>query len=102
VVGAATGAPVGAERALQLGIVNRVVPAAKLETATMALAAQLAKAAPLALRGMLDCVNVGGECGLEEGLEYESVQFGLVFATEDMREGTAAFLSKRSPEFLGR
>ncbi len=97
-----TGAPITAERALQLGIVNRVVPAAELEAETMKLAAQLARAAPLALRGMLDCVNVGGECGLEEGLEYESVQFGLVFATEDMREGTTAFLAKRAPDSHGR
>ncbi len=96
-----TGAPVDAQRALQLGIVNRVVPAAELEAETMKLAAQLAHAAPLALRGMLDCVNVGGECGLEEGLEYESAQFGLVFSTADMREGTTAFLEKRTPAFSG-
>ncbi|HRO62590.1 enoyl-CoA hydratase-related protein [Thermomonas sp.] len=97
-----TGAPISAERALQLGIVNRVVAAADLEAATMKLAAQLANAAPLALRGMLDCVNVGGECGIEEGLEYESAQFGLMFATEDMREGTSAFLEKRKPTFAGK
>lgn len=97
-----TGAPISAERALQLGIVNRVVAAADLEAETMKLAAQLANAAPLALRGMLDCVNVGGECGIEEGLEYESAQFGLMFATEDMREGTSAFLEKRKPTFAGK
>ncbi len=97
-----TGTPVSAERALQLGIVNRVVPAAELEAETMTLAAQLAAAAPLALRGMLDCVNIGGECGIEEGLEYESAQFGLVFSTQDMREGTTAFLEKRKPAFTGR
>jgi enoyl-CoA hydratase len=97
-----TGAPVTAGRALQLGIVNRVVPAAELEAETMKLAAQLAAAAPLALRGMLDCVNTGGECGIEEGLEYESAQFGLMFATEDMREGTSAFLGKRKPAFSGK
>jgi len=97
-----TGAPITAERALQLGIVNRVVPAAELEASTMQLALQLAGSAPLALRGMLDCVNVGGECGIEEGLEYESVQFGLAFASDDMREGTAAFLEKRKPAFTGR
>ena len=51
---------------------------------------------------MLDCVNIGGECGIEEGLEYESAQFGLVFSTEDMREGTRAFLDKRKPDFKGR
>lgn len=96
------GVPIGAERALQLGIVNRVVPAAELEAETMKLATQLAGAAPLALRGMLDCINVGGECGIEEGLEYESAQFGLVFSTDDMREGTSAFLEKRKPAFTGR
>ncbi len=97
-----TGAPISAERALQLGVVNRVVPAAELEAETMKLATQLANAAPLALRGMLDCVNIGGECGIEEGLEYESAQFGLVFSTDDMREGTSAFLEKRKPAFTGR
>lgn len=97
-----TGTPINAERALQLGIVNRVVPAAELESAVMHLAGQLARAAPLALRGMLDCVNIGGECGIEEGLEYESAQFGLMFATEDMREGTSAFLEKRKPTFAGK
>jgi enoyl-CoA hydratase len=96
------GAPVTAERAFQLGIVNRVVPAAELQAETTRLAAQLASAAPLALRGVLDCVNVGGECAIEEGLEYESAQFGLVFSTEDMREGTRAFLEKRKPQFNGR
>ncbi len=97
-----TGMPIGAERALQLGIVNRVVPAADLEAETMKLAGQLAAAAPHALRGMIDCINYGGECGVEEGLEYESAQFGLVFSTEDMREGTQAFLDKRKPQFSGR
>jgi enoyl-CoA hydratase len=94
-----TGAPVDAERARQLGLVNRVVPAAELEADTMKLAGQLAAAAPLALRGIHDCVSVGAECGLEEALEYEAAQFGLVFSTQDMREGTTAFLEKRKPRF---
>jgi enoyl-CoA hydratase len=96
------GAPIDANRAQQLGIVNRVVAAAELEAETMKLADQLASAAPLALRGILDCVNVGGECAIEEGLAYESAQFGLMFATDDMREGTAAFLERRKPAFTGR
>ena len=96
------GAPVDAARAAQLGIVNRVVAPADLEAATMTLARQLAGAAPLALRGILDCINTGGECGIEEGLAFEAAQFGLVFSTEDMREGTSAFLAKRPPEFRGR
>jgi enoyl-CoA hydratase len=96
------GAPIDAVRAQQLGIVNRVVPAAELEVETMKLAGQLAGAAPLALRGILDCVNSGGECAIEEGLAFESTQFGLMFATDDMREGTAAFLERRKPAFSGR
>lgn len=96
------GAPIDAARAQQLGIVNRVVAAAELEAETMKLAEQLAHAAPLALRGILDCVNFGGECAIEEGLAYECAQFGLMFATDDMREGTAAFLERRKPTFASR
>lgn len=96
------GAPITAERAYQLGVVNRVVPAAELEAETRKWAEQLAAAAPLALRGNLDVIHVGGECAIEEGLQYESAQFGLMFATEDMREGTRAFLERRKPEFSGR
>jgi enoyl-CoA hydratase len=95
------GAPIDAARAHALGIVNRVVAAADLETETMKLAQQLAQAAPRALRGILDCVATGGECGIEEGLEFETTQFGLIFSTDDMREGTSAFLERRKPVFRG-
>ena len=96
------GAPIDATRAAQLGIVNRVVATADLDAETMKIAEQLAQAAPLALRGTLDAVNVGGECGIEEGLQYETAQFGLMFSTDDMREGTRAFLERRKPVFSGR
>ena len=96
------GNPITAARAAQLGIVNEVVPAAELDARVQALASQLASAAPLALRGILDAIHIGGECSLGEGLEYESVQFGLMFATEDMREGTSAFLARRPPVFQNR
>ncbi|MCF7222609.1 enoyl-CoA hydratase/isomerase family protein [Marilutibacter chinensis] len=95
------GTPIDAARAAALGIVNRVVPAAELEAETLKLAGKLAGSAPLALRGIIDCINVGGECGIEEGLEYETAQFGLMFSTDDMREGTGAFLERRQPEFRG-
>ena len=95
------GAPIDAARALQLGIVNRVVAAAELEAETLKVAGQLAQAAPLALRGTLDAVNVGGECAIGEGLQYETAQFGLMFSTDDMREGTRAFLERRKPVFNG-
>lgn len=96
------GSPITAARAAQLGIVNEVVPAAELDARVQALASQLASAAPLALRGILDAIHIGGECSLGEGLEYESAQFGLMFATEDMREGTSAFLARRPPVFQNR
>ncbi|MGH8096020.1 enoyl-CoA hydratase/isomerase family protein [Stenotrophomonas indicatrix] len=96
------GTPIDAARALALGIVNEVVPAAELDARVQALARQLAQSAPLALRGLLDAVHVGGDCSLEAGLEYESAQFGLLFATEDMREGTSAFLQRRPPAFQNR
>jgi enoyl-CoA hydratase len=95
------GAPVDAARALQLGIVNRVVAAAELEAETLKIAAGLAQAAPLALRGIMESIGIGGECAIEEGLQYESAQFGLMFSTDDMREGTSAFLERRKPAFRG-
>jgi len=93
------GTPITAEQALQLGLVNRVLPAAELQSATYKIATHLAHAAPQALRSVLDAIHVGGECGLEKGLEYESMQFGLLFSTEDMQEGTRAFLERRRPTF---
>ena len=96
------GTPITATRAAQLGIINEVVPAAELDARVQTLASQLASAAPLALRGILDAIHIGGECPLGEGLEYESAQFGLMFATEDMREGTSAFLARRPPVFQNR
>ena len=96
------GAPVDAARALQLGVVTRVVPAADLEAETTKLAAQLAAAAPLALRGVLDAVLLGGEMAIDMALDYESQQFAIAFSTEDMKEGTSAFFARRKPAFTGR
>lgn len=96
------GAPVSAERAQAMGIVNEVVPADQLDARVATVAGQLASAAPIALRAILDSVLVGGECALEQGLAFETTQFGLVFSSEDMREGTAAFLQRRKPEFAGK
>ncbi|WP_126971580.1 enoyl-CoA hydratase-related protein [Xanthomonas sp. BRIP62411] len=96
------GLPIDAPRALQLGLVNRVVEPEALEEDTLALAQRLAVAAPLALRGILDAVVFGGECAIEEGLQLETAQFALLFSSDDMREGTGAFLEKRPAHFLNR
>lgn len=96
------GQPIDAARALALNIVTRVVPGAELRAETMKLAEQLAVAAPQALRGILDAIVIGGEAGLETGLEYETQAFALAFSTEDMKEGTSAFLARRKAQFSGR
>ncbi|CAD7718364.1 Short-chain-enoyl-CoA hydratase [Xanthomonas hydrangeae] len=96
------GQPIDATRALQLGLLNRVVEPEALQEETLALAQRLAAAAPLALRGILDAVVFGGECAIEEGLQLETAQFALLFASDDMREGTRAFLEKRPAHFLNR
>ncbi len=96
------GQPIDAARALQLGLLNRVVEPEALQEETLALAQRLAAAAPLALRGILDAVVFGGECAIEEGLQLETAQFALLFASDDMREGPRAFLEKRPAHFLNR
>ena len=95
------GAPIGAQRALELGIVNRVVPAADLDAEVAKVAAQLARAAPHALRAILDAVILGADMALDQGLSYETHLFAVTASTEDMREGTAAFLQKRAAVFKG-
>jgi enoyl-CoA hydratase len=97
-----TGAPINAQRAHELGIVNRVVAPEALDEAVDTLADQLAAAAPLAAAGILDAVLQGGETSLDQGLEFETQGFALMFSTEDMREGTRAFLDKRKAAFKGQ
>src|SRR5436190_5825677 len=97
-----TGTPIGADDALRIGLVNRVVPAAELMASARGLAQQLARSAPMAMRYIINAVNKGLEMPFAEASQYEATLFGLVASTDDMREGTAAFLQKRKPEFKGR
>jgi enoyl-CoA hydratase len=96
-----TGALINAQRAHELGIVTRVVAPEALDEAVNTLADQLATSAPLAAAGILDAVLQGGETSIDQGLEFETQGFALAFSTEDMREGTTAFLEKRKAEFKG-
>jgi enoyl-CoA hydratase len=96
------GENIDAARALQLGIVTRVVAREELAAEVGKLAAKLAASAPQALRGMLDAIVVGGEAALDAGLEFETQAFAIAFSTDDMREGTSAFLARRPPAFTGR
>jgi len=97
-----TGEPIGAGEALRIGLVNRVVPAADLLPAAETLARTLLSRGPMALRYAMQAVREGLEMPQSEGLALEAALFGLTCATEDMREGTRAFVEKRKPSFRGR
>ena len=96
-----TGVPIGASEAERIGLVNRVVPAAALMDEAWRLAAELARNAPIAMGYIISAVNKGLEMGFAEACVFEASLFGLVASTGDMREGTRAFLEKRTPEFKG-
>jgi enoyl-CoA hydratase len=97
-----TGDQISAQEAHRLGLVNRVVPAGELMKEARALAGHLAGKAPIAVRYIIDSVNRGMQMTLADAQVYEATLFGLVASTEDMREGTRAFLEKRKAEFKGK
>jgi enoyl-CoA hydratase/carnithine racemase len=97
-----TGALIGADDAQRMGLVNRVVSPALLMLETRKLADQLARSAPIAMRYIINAVNTGAEMPFADACQYEATLFGLIASTDDMREGTTAFLEKRKPEFKGR
>jgi len=97
-----TGAPVSADDAQRMGLVNRVVPAAQLMDEAKKLAAQLAASAPIATAYIINAINKGVDMGFADACQYEATLFGLVASTDDMKEGTAAFLEKRKAAFKGK
>ena len=96
-----TGAPIDADEAWRIGLVNKVVPPAALADETSRLAATLASRAPVAVRRILEAVHHGLDMSIAEASVFEASLFGLVYGTEDAREGTTAFLEKRKPRFTG-
>ncbi|MBA2626632.1 MAG: enoyl-CoA hydratase, partial [Gemmatimonadales bacterium] len=93
---------IDAAEAHRIGLVNRVVPADRLLDESEALLRKILENGPLALRFVIEGVDAGLELSLDEGLLLEANHFGLLSATADMREGTAAFLAKRKAAFSGR
>jgi enoyl-CoA hydratase/3-hydroxyacyl-CoA dehydrogenase len=96
------GERIPAEEAARIGLVNKVVPRAKLQEETVALARKLADGPPVALKLAKETLNFGTQVPLEIGLKMEAEAFGIVLSTKDVMEGVSAFMSKRKPEFKGK
>src|ERR1035438_1359991 len=96
-----TGEMISAEEAQRIGLVNHVYEPADLLPAAEAMAKKIIEKAPLAVKYCMEAIERGVEMPQEEGLFLEATLFGVCCATEDMREGTKAFLEKRPAEFKG-
>ena len=97
-----TGEMIDAAEALRIGLVNRVVPRASLLAESEALLRKMLQNGPLSLRFTLQAVGTGLDMPLDQGLELEATLFGLICTSDDMKEGTRAFLEKRPPRFTGK
>ena len=97
-----TGEQISAEEAFRIGLVNEVVPPGDLMQEAEALANKIKANAPLAVRFAMEAIHHGLQGTLDEGLYLEATLFSLCATTEDMKEGTKAFLEKRAPNFQGK
>ena len=97
-----TGRRIGAEEALAMGVVNRVVPRADLEVATLQLAEEVCRSAPVAVREAKRAIDQSLDLPLAAGIELEELAWRRAVASEDRREGIAAFNEKRDPQWRGR
>ena len=97
-----TGEMITAEEALRIGLVNHVHEPAELLLGAEAMAKKIIANAPVAVKHAMEAIERGVEMPQEEGLFLEATLFGLACATEDMREGTKAFLEKRPPQFRAK
>ena len=96
------GEMITAQEAYRIGLVNEVTAAAELIPRAEAIATKIIANAPLAVQYAMEAVNKGMEMSLAEGLYLEATLFGVCCATEDKKEGTAAFLEKRAAQFKGK
>jgi enoyl-CoA hydratase len=97
-----TGKPISAQEALRAGLINRVVPVELYLQEAEALARTLAAQPPLAVRLAKEAILKAFDTTIEVGLACERQNFYLLFASDDQKEGMAAFLEKRQPHFEGR
>ena len=94
-----TGAMIDAQEALRIGLVNRVVPADRLLAESEQLLRDILENGPAAIRACLEAVDAGLDASVDGALQLEAAYFGLLSGTDEMREGTKAFLEKRKPNF---
>src|SRR5579871_2230122 len=97
-----TGEMISAEEAMRIGLVNHIYEPAELLPAAEAMAKKIIANGPIAVKFTMEAIERGVEMPLEEGLFLEATLFGVACATEDMREGTKAFLEKRPAQFKGK
>ncbi|MFQ5928102.1 MAG: enoyl-CoA hydratase/isomerase family protein [Acidobacteriota bacterium] len=97
-----SGESISAREAERIGLVNRVVSGQALIPRCRELAAKILGNGPLAVRYLIEVINSGLEMPLHEASRLEATFFGLSCATEDMKEGTRAFIEKRKPQFKGK
>jgi enoyl-CoA hydratase len=97
-----TGETIDAAEAYRIGLVNKLAPAAELMSAAKDMMKTILANGPLAIALCIEAIERGLEMSLDEGLILEANHFGLLAATDDMREGMSAFLEKRAPAFKGR
>ena len=95
-----TGDLIDAKKALEIGLVNLVVPQSELMKAVENLVSKIALKSPLILRLAKEALN-RSSAGMKDGLDYESTLFSLCFSSKDQKEGASAFLEKRKPNFKG-
>lgn len=97
-----TGEMIDAQEAYRIGLANRVVPQDRLKDEARALLGTILRNGPVAVGLAIECTTRGLEMGMDDGLALESNLFGLLAATQDMREGMTAFLEKRKANFQGK
>jgi enoyl-CoA hydratase len=97
-----TGEMIDAAEAYRIGLVNKVTPAGELMSTARELMKTILANGPLAVALCIEAIDRGLEMSLEEGLILEANHFGLLAATDDMGEGTRAFMEKRAPSFKGK
>lgn len=97
-----TGEMIDAQEALRIGLVQKVVPLAELMNEAKRIASVIASKAPLAIAACKRAINNGAHLSIDDALELEALEFGTLVDTEDIKEGTGAFLEKRKPSWKGR